>query len=628
MTTIILVILGVLLAAAAVLFVIYYGGDAFGNGHIEAEAGRLVGEGAQMEAALELYYRQEGHYPTSDDPVAELIAAGYLDYQPLGTRTTEADRWSINYDAGMILARLGTTESEESSSICLKARQQLNLPVANTSTGIYRCDGTDSPGGKLAGREPCCIGEVGVGGGAVARDVFATATLCNNLASMPVNTDAQKAAYIAAAGACVQQRTTLTNQRFTSLADIGDPQFDYAATGGGNPTVEEHTNGNIFFRYDVDNQAQCDILGYRPNGSFSTTMVDQCYWGYRVPRRYYRNITSTYRPAQVAFLESEADKIAASIAQKGYLGTDMSEFLSAYAGYDPDMKGQTSSPWVISEVNNYVHIQAQVPHEGVCSWYRSSMGYSGNKYDGGLQYPSYCWYSSSMGHRFQRNVTTPFRTAQHNGLKREAGKVFDSLMASQYAGLDLEQFRSSGGYTANMKGFTTAKWKLASSTSGPISLTIDFPTSGFCGWYRSSFTNDGNLYNGRVASAEWCGRYNQYSPYYYQFNIGEQYRAKQKAIIERERKRLRKEIVDRGGAYAIHVQPDFEGALPNNGELTVRSGKTYYRAPVDEGLCKYLVDERAAAGTAPYYNFYDFHYRPVTCHNNGGLKAYLDLTVD
>ena len=167
MTTIFLVIMGVILAAAAVLFVVYSGGDAFGNGHIEAEAGRLVGEGAQMEAALELYYRQEGSYPTSDDPVEDLIDAGYLDFQPLGTRTTETDRWAIDYEAGMIRARLGDTDHEESASICLKARQQLDLPEANTSTGIYRCDGSDSPAGKIAGREPCCIGEVSIGGGPV-----------------------------------------------------------------------------------------------------------------------------------------------------------------------------------------------------------------------------------------------------------------------------------------------------------------------------------------------------------------------------------------------------------------------------------------------------------------------------
>lgn len=165
MTTIILVILGVLLAAAAVLFVIYYGGDAFGNGRIEAEAGRLVGEGAQMEAALELYYRQEGSYPTSSDPIDELIGAGYLTHQPLGTRTQDKDRWAIDYDAGMIRAKLGDTQNEDSLAICTKARLQLDLPEADTETGIYRCDGSDSPTGRLSGREPCCIGEVAVGGG-------------------------------------------------------------------------------------------------------------------------------------------------------------------------------------------------------------------------------------------------------------------------------------------------------------------------------------------------------------------------------------------------------------------------------------------------------------------------------
>ena len=165
MTTILLVILGVLLAAASVLFVVYYGGDAFGGGKTEAEAGRLVSEGAQMEAALELFYRQEGHYPTSDDPVAELMTAGYLSHEPLGTRTSMPDRWKIDYDAGMIRAQLGLTDEEETMDICLKARQQLELPDTGTELGVYKCDGTDSPGGVLPGREPCCIGEVGVGGG-------------------------------------------------------------------------------------------------------------------------------------------------------------------------------------------------------------------------------------------------------------------------------------------------------------------------------------------------------------------------------------------------------------------------------------------------------------------------------
>lgn len=172
MTTIILVILGVLLAAAAVLFVVYYGGDAFGNGATEAEAGRLVSEGAQMEAALELYYRQEGSYPTSGDPVDELIAAGYLTHEPLGTRTQDPERWVIDYDASMIKAHLGFSDNDEVMAICHTARQQLDLPDTGTETNVYRCDGSDSPGGRLSGREPCCIGEPGGSGGAGSEPVY------------------------------------------------------------------------------------------------------------------------------------------------------------------------------------------------------------------------------------------------------------------------------------------------------------------------------------------------------------------------------------------------------------------------------------------------------------------------
>ena len=625
MTTIILVILGVLLAAAAVLFVIYYGGDAFGNGHIEAEAGRLVGEGAQMEAALELYYRQEGHYPTSDDPVAELIAAGYLDYQPLGTRTTEADRWAINYDAGMILARLGTTDHEESTSICLKARQQLDLPAANTSTGIYRCDGSDSPGGRLAGREPCCIGEVGVGGGPAERDVFATATLCNNLASMPVNTDAQKAAYIVAAGACVEQRTTLTNQRFTSLADIGDPPLDYTAMGGGNPLVEEYDNGNIFFRYDVDNQEKCDAIGYRPNGSFSWSQTDQCYWGYRVPRRYYRNITATYRPAQAAFLKSEADKIAASIGQRGYLGADMQEFVSAYGGYEPDMKGQTSSAWtLVDETSGRFQIRANVPHGGFCNWFRSSRGYASNEYEYHPQLPEYCWYSNSAGWRYQANVTDQVRNAQLDKLRAEAQKLKESLLASPYGGYDLSAFRAQGGYTPNMKGFPGNDWSVANWNTGAVGLRITHSSTGLCQWFRNTF--DGNEFNTYPRKSEYCAEIYR-GPAYYDFNISVDYRAKQKAILERERQKLRADYVAKGGTAGMTYTPEFNGVISNNGTFYTRSGKVYYSAPVDEGLCDYLVDPETAT-TNKYYNTYNFYYRPVMCFNTGGLKALLDLTVD
>lgn len=629
MTTILLVILGVLLAAAAVLFVVYYGGDAFGNGKIEAEAGRLVSEGAQMEAALELFYRQEGHYPTSEDPVAELMAAGYLSHEPLGTRTATVDRWRIDYDAGMIRALLGPSDSEESSSICLKARQQLELPVANTATGIYRCDGTDSPGGRLSGREPCCIGEVGVGGGpAGSGDIFATATLCNNLGNMPVGTEAEKAAYITAAGACVEQRSQLTNQRLTSLSDIGNPPIDDAATGAADPIIEENANGNIWFRYDVATQAQCDAIGYRPNGSFSQSLEEQCYWGYRVPRRYYKRLTDTYRPTQVNFLESEADKIATSIAQKGYLGSDMSEFVSNYGGYSPDMKGQTSSPWGIAEVNNYVHVQAAVPHEGLCTWFRSNKGYSGNKYDSGLQYPSYCWLTGG-NHTFQRNVTSQVQGARLAKLKVEAEKLRDSLLASTYGGTNMSTFLSQGGYSPQLNGLTSDTWQIVSNSNGAVNLRVTHPKHGACGWWRTANGKDNNGLNQYPREPEYCGHFYN-GPAYYDRNISVQYRAKQKSILERERLKLRADYVDKGGnTAAMTYQPNFNGVAPNSGSFYTRSGKVYYRSKIDTGLCYYLYDEVNATSNN-HTNMLNFHYRKTMCLDfyGDGTYALLDLTVD
>ena len=359
MTTIILVILGVLLAAAAVLFVIYYGGDAFGNGHVEAEAGRLVGEGAQMEAALELFYRQEGHYPTSDDPVAELIAAGYLTHQPLGTRTTDADRWAIDYDASMIRARLGTTDHEETMSICRKAREQLDLPATNTSTGVYRCDGTDSPGGRLSGREPCCIGEVAIGGGAVEdRVVFPS---CNGSESATERATClmQSGDYVSHAGRGVQERVT-------SLSQIGDPAFDYTNIARLNSvTFLNDDDGRYRYRVITDHADVCDAVN--ASGAEGHSCVPYAYQ----MKYYLKDVTADYRPAQISKMDSEFRAFEQSVASAAR-GTPT----TANTPYAPSFNGIARDNYVEIQDRNDGSMWARtiVDGAGLCNALRSQRG--------------------------------------------------------------------------------------------------------------------------------------------------------------------------------------------------------------------------------------------------------------
>jgi len=152
-SNIILVIFGVLIAAAAALMTLYFGGDAFTKYSEEAEAGRLVSEGAQIEAAVELYYRHNGKFPDEGDPMNELMDKDYLSSMPLGTEYTTGD-WVVDYDEGQIRSTVGSASDDDAISICQTARRQLKMPEPEK---VYKCDGSDYPGGRLSSREPCCI---------------------------------------------------------------------------------------------------------------------------------------------------------------------------------------------------------------------------------------------------------------------------------------------------------------------------------------------------------------------------------------------------------------------------------------------------------------------------------------
>ena len=541
MTTIILVILGVLLAAAAVLFVIYYGGDAFGNGQIEAEAGRLVGEGAQMEAALELYYRQEGHYPTSDDPVAELIAAGYLDYQPLGTRTTEADRWAINYDAGMIMARLGTTASEESANICLKARQQLDLPAANTATGIYRCDGTDSPGGKLAGREPCCIGEVGIGGGPVAggdgggpENIYATA--CGNLGSMPVNTAAQKSAYMETALTCLSGKIIDTpidgsSHNQSSLPAIGGENINWSSVSS---TLgwQFISNGKVYSwmafprsDYSVYCQGKPSYTNWQTDQPFGDT-EPYCLDEPSKSQNYMMMPVDVY-PARLALIQSEFQKVIDAAAQR-VVATDAD--YAASGGPEPSINGLMSD-WYFTERGNgdgSIKITARMRNGSMtyfCDWFEQKFGTTVRSGDNCTNYSSDSYYELDSGNKI--------RSRQLGKLRSEMEKI--AVSALQIGRYNRSHYDSAGGYTPDFNNFVTS-WDIRSDSNGDMRVSgrlTSFGMRHFCDWYE-------NVY-GAATSTDRCVNYS--SDGYFETFVTDRFRAAQLAKLRTEFAKVKDDIV-------------------------------------------------------------------------------------
>lgn len=179
MTTIIFVAIGVILAGLAALFVIFYGGAAFGESQTKAEAARLVTEGQQLSYATDMFYRQEDRMPglmpdgtlDGEKAMEELRDKDYIPIKPAGAKLTNVAEWKMEYGTdGMIYSPLGADSDEAALDVCREARRQLQfvdpvLDMDGNKTRVFKCNGSDynraHPAGTLPDREPCCIRDAG-----------------------------------------------------------------------------------------------------------------------------------------------------------------------------------------------------------------------------------------------------------------------------------------------------------------------------------------------------------------------------------------------------------------------------------------------------------------------------------
>jgi hypothetical protein len=151
MTTIILVIVGVLIAAVAALFIIFYGGDAFDGGTAEAEANTIVSQATQINAAYTIFRVENGRNPGQSDgsgALDELVEEDYLDSIPQRPFGAEYDaEWKIDYQKGIARTTLGRADDDRAVAVCEIARKR-----AGFDGSPKQCDDA-----SLSGVDPCCV---------------------------------------------------------------------------------------------------------------------------------------------------------------------------------------------------------------------------------------------------------------------------------------------------------------------------------------------------------------------------------------------------------------------------------------------------------------------------------------
>lgn len=98
MTTIILVVIGIVLAGASALMVVFYGGDAFSSGDVAANAATMMNAGQNVLAANTMYRLGAGRDSTGVD---DLVANHQMTQNPsFGDVGTGMDAWVVVPVAG------------------------------------------------------------------------------------------------------------------------------------------------------------------------------------------------------------------------------------------------------------------------------------------------------------------------------------------------------------------------------------------------------------------------------------------------------------------------------------------------------------------------------------------------
>lgn len=135
MFSLVITIIAIVLVAALALATLYYGGDAFKNGNVQAVAARVLNEGQQLAGAIEMYKSDNnGTAPTDlNQLVSNSSGMEYLKALPKSTTWTPANDYVV------------------ASDLTLEQCQQANKMLGITAATIPSCSDT-----SYTGRSFCC----------------------------------------------------------------------------------------------------------------------------------------------------------------------------------------------------------------------------------------------------------------------------------------------------------------------------------------------------------------------------------------------------------------------------------------------------------------------------------------
>lgn len=151
MSSVLIGVIGVILAIGLVVAGGMFLGPQFNDRRLETNALRLLSERNQIQSALDIYVFDKGRWPVVTGMMGQLISDGYLKGNPYG----DGNGWSLNESYGAIMTPVLETDPAKALEMCVIAREMAKVP---TPANVYKCDGSNAPGGALSPTDPCCIG--------------------------------------------------------------------------------------------------------------------------------------------------------------------------------------------------------------------------------------------------------------------------------------------------------------------------------------------------------------------------------------------------------------------------------------------------------------------------------------
>ncbi|AXK44115.1 hypothetical protein [Erythrobacter aureus] len=151
MSNVLLGIMGTILFIGLALAGVVFIGPEFMDTKIDAEASGYLNQRSQIAYAIESYASENGKLPleAGKEPIDLLVEKKFLTRAPAGG----SSQWSLNSADNSLITPVAGPKAH-ATKICVAARAKAKMAQPEN---IYKCDGSDAPGGRLSAKDPCCL---------------------------------------------------------------------------------------------------------------------------------------------------------------------------------------------------------------------------------------------------------------------------------------------------------------------------------------------------------------------------------------------------------------------------------------------------------------------------------------